>query len=113
MEREYDLQGCPTAIIYPDGRRVEYTLEDSGVVSAIPSVVSNVTYSADHNVVRYQLANGVVVEQPRSATSPRLERITARHGTTVLRKLGYTHDAIGNIQMILGTRCRATSSTMP
>ena len=71
------------------------------MVSAIPSVVSNVTYSADQNVVRYQLANGVVVEQPRSAPSLRLERITARHGTTVLRELGYTHDAIGNIQMIL------------
>ncbi|UCC29692.1 MAG: VCBS repeat-containing protein [Phycisphaerales bacterium] len=100
VEREYDLQGRPTAIVYPDARRVEYTLDNSGAVLAIPGVVSDVTYSANQNVIGYRLANGVDVQLPRSSTSFRLERITARHGALLLRELAYTYDDIGNVAMI-------------
>jgi YD repeat-containing protein len=56
--QEYNLQGRQTATTYPDGRRIEYTLDRSGVTVAIPGVISAVSHDADGAVAGYVLANG-------------------------------------------------------
>lgn len=96
-EREYDLQGRVTAIVYPDARRLDYVLAADGTVVEIPGVASGIRYSADGNIEAYTLANGVQVALPRDATSRRLEEISASRGGVALRRLAYGYDDTGSI----------------
>lgn len=95
--RVYDLQGRPSAIIYHDGRTVEYVLDDSGVVKEIFGVLSNIDYTANGIIQGYRLANGVDVAMPRDAVSRRLNEISARSGAGTIRSVAYTYDTVGNI----------------
>jgi RHS repeat-associated protein len=97
---EYNLLGRQTATVYPDGRRLDYTLDGAGVTSAIPGVLSNVEYDADGTVLGYLLANGVAVFSPRDPVSRRLTEVAARRGDVTLRRLAYDYDAVGNITAI-------------
>lgn len=95
--KEYDLQGRQTATIYPDGHRVEYTRDNSGVVMGIPGVVSDVTYEADGAVGAYDCANGVKVSMQRDPVSRRLAEISAHRDLNILRRCTYAYDSVGNI----------------
>jgi RHS repeat-associated protein len=95
--REYDVQGRSTAIVYPDGKRVEYVMDVNGVVNNIPGYMSDAIYAADGNAEGYTLANGVEVLMPRDALSRRLNSVSATKSGAVLRKIDYTYDEIGNI----------------
>lgn len=99
-QREYDLQGRNVAIVYPDASRVEYHLDRSGSVRAIPGAVSNVVYAADGGVQSYRLHNGVTVEMPREAESGRLQYIQAGKDGFTLRRLDYGYDAVGAISSL-------------
>lgn len=96
-QREYDVQGRDKAIIYPDGHRVEYTMDVNGVVNQIPGYMSDARYAADGNAEGYTLANGVEVSMPRNSLSRRLDSIAATKEGITLRKVNYTYDEIGNI----------------
>ena len=95
--QEYGLQGHLTAIVYPDGHRVEYTLDASGTIKAIPGVVTDISYAEDGVAAGYTLANGVKIELPRDPLSRRLTEVSARKGVDTLRRITYAYDAIGNI----------------
>jgi RHS repeat-associated protein len=95
--REYNLQGRPTAIVYPDGRRVDYLLDRSGNVSEIVGVAADLRYGADGSLEGYRLANGVEVAMPRDPVSRRLAGVAARRGDETLRRLDYAYDAVGTI----------------
>jgi YD repeat-containing protein len=97
---EYNLQGRQTATVYPDNRRLDYTLDRGGVTSAIPGVLFHVEYDADGTVLGYLLANGVAVSSPRDPVSRRLSEVAARRGAATLRRLAYDYDAVGNITAI-------------
>lgn len=99
-QNEYNLQGRQTATVYPDGRRLAYTLDRSGVTSAIPGVLSNVDYDADGTVLGYRFANGVEVSSARDPVSRRLSEVAARSGAATLRRLAYTYNATGDITAI-------------
>lgn len=103
-QREYTLQGQLQAIIYPDGHRVTYSLDDSSTVSAIPGTVSATAFDADGEISRYQLANGVEVTLPRDPTSRRLRAIAAHQGGNLLRQLTYSYDSVGNITGLQDTQ---------
>lgn len=94
---EYDLQGRLSAVIYPDNRRVDYTLDASGAVQRIPGVVTRVSYAASGAMDGYTLANGVDIALPQDAVSRRLTEVSARLGPAALRRIVYSYDAIGNI----------------
>jgi RHS repeat-associated protein len=103
--REYDLQGGQTAVIYPDGRRVAATLDDSGCVRAIPTVLSQVAYAPDGSVTGWEFANGVRAHYAFDDVSRRLVEIAAiGAGNAVLRRVSYGHDAVGNITSLVDER---------
>jgi RHS repeat-associated protein len=100
-QREFDLQGRASAVVYPDGHRVEYELDPSGVVTGINGYVSDINYASDGNTEGYTLANGVQVSMPRDPLSRRLNAISATKDGVDLRKLAYGYDRIGNIIQIV------------
>ena len=94
---EYDLQGRLTALTYPDGRRLAYTLDRSGAPAGIPGVLSGVSYDADGAMSGYALPSGITISSPRDPLSGRLLEVAARKDGATLRRIGYGYDAIGNI----------------
>jgi RHS repeat-associated protein len=98
--REYDLQGRNVAITYPDQHRIEYQLDRSGSVRAIPGVVSTVVYAADGGLESYLLNNGVAVAMPRDPDSQRLRSIQASRAGATLRRLDYDYDPVGTIRSL-------------
>ncbi|MBZ5572305.1 MAG: FG-GAP-like repeat-containing protein [Acidobacteriia bacterium] len=94
---EYTLQGRLQAITYPDGFRLDYTLDRSGFPSAIPGILSGVTYDADGAVTSYVLSNGVEVAMPRETDSRRISETAARKNGATLRSVAYDYDSVGNI----------------
>ncbi|HEX2061873.1 MAG TPA: RHS repeat-associated core domain-containing protein, partial [Thermoanaerobaculia bacterium] len=99
-EREFDIQGRTTAIVYPDGQRLDYQLDRSGSVRAIAGVASDVLYAPDGGVESYRLANGVVITMPREAASGRLQTILATHNGATLRRIDYGYDGVGTIRSL-------------
>lgn len=93
VQWEYGHSGDITAIIHPDGSRVEHALDKAGRVTAIDGVLDMVLYAADDTVESYRLANGVTV------TTAREDRfVSALHvegGGTSIRHIAYGRDAIG------------------
>ena len=67
-----------TAIEYPDARRLDYTLNRSGSVKAIPGIASDVVYDADGAGVEYTQANGVVVSMSRDPSTRLLASVSTR-----------------------------------
>jgi RHS repeat-associated protein len=98
--KEYDLQGHLTAIVYNDDRRVDYKLDASGAVKEIPGVVKKISYNSNCEMEGYSLSNGVEIVLPRDHASRRLVDISARKNTTVQRRIGYAYDSVGNITSI-------------
>ncbi|HEY6970180.1 MAG TPA: RHS repeat-associated core domain-containing protein, partial [Candidatus Angelobacter sp.] len=98
--RDFNLQGKLQAITYPDGKRVQYTLDRSGTPTEIPGVLSKITYDADGSVTGYLLANGVAVSTPRDTVSRRFAEATARKDGTTIRSLSYGYDSVGNVTSI-------------
>jgi len=99
--REYDLQGHPIVIVYPDGHRLAYHLDRTGNVRAINGVVSDIRYAADGALEGYRLANGVAVEMPRDPVSQRLLEVRASKGGSLLRAVQYGYDPVGTIRTML------------
>lgn len=96
---EFDQCGGVTAVIHPDGRRIEQKLDRAGRVVSIDGLVDAVDYDADDAVSGYRLANGVTVSTERD--SGRVMALEVRGGGDVLRRLDYDRDAIGGC---IGTR---------
>lgn len=95
--REYDLQGRATAVIYPDTFRQEYSRDRGGNITGIPGTLSKILYEADGAITGYGYDNGVTIEMPRDAASRRLLEIKASFDSNELRSVGYGFDTIGNI----------------
>ena len=102
ISRTYDLQGRLTSITYPDGRRLDYTLDRSGSVNAVVGVATALQWGADGILQGYRLANGVDVTLARDGDS-RLQSVSAVLGSTVLRRLEYTYEPVGNIATMRDT----------
>ncbi len=100
VEWRYSLQGRLQAIIYPDGRRVDYTLDRSGAVTAIPGVASQIAYTPEGTPESWMLANGVGIEMPLDPVSRRLSSVRATRGGAVLRELDYSYGVVGTISAI-------------
>jgi RHS repeat-associated protein len=100
LEREYDHQGRMRAIVYPDGHRLEYELDDSGAVRRIAGIAEAFRYEADGAVVGYRLSNGVEVEAPRDPATGQLTALHASRGGTSLRRIDYGYDEVGAIDAI-------------
>ncbi len=96
-DREYDLQGRVTAVIYPDGFRQEYTLDGGGNVVGLPGTLADIRYEADGAITAYRYVNGVDIEMSRDPVSRRLLHLQAAFGGNTLRRLDYSFDPIGNI----------------
>ena len=99
-QRIYNLQGRLLAIVYPDGHRLDYTLDHSGSVWEVVGVATNFTYGPDGVVEGYRLANGVQVTMPRQPVSMRLATVTAVRDETTLRRIDYTYDPVGTIRAV-------------
>ncbi len=103
LARDYDLQGSLTTQHYPDGHAVDYELDDSGSITAIPGFASGVRRDARGAVLGYALANGVVIELARNPITDRLEEISASRDGTVLRRLRYQLNDLGRIDGVEDT----------
>jgi len=90
---EYGLGGDITAIVHPDGARVEQTFDSGGRVTAIDGVVDDILYDADDAVESYRLANGVTVVTTRE--DRRVRGLDVTLGGAALRSIAYDRDAIG------------------
>lgn len=97
LQREYDFQGRLAAVIYPDGARYDVTLDDSGSITQMPGVLDNVSYDAEGIVTGFTLGNGAQISATHDPASRRLDSLQAMHGGTLLRRLAYGYDSIGNI----------------
>jgi RHS repeat-associated protein len=95
--KEYDANGKVTAIIYPDGYKVDYQMDDSGAIKEISGLIKNVIYDENGDITEYSQANGVVVKIPRDPVSRRVIEMSAGKGATVLRKVSYEYNGTGNI----------------
>ena len=95
--REYNLRQEVTAIIYPDGHRIEYVLDASGAIQRIPGIMTQVSYTADGYIDAYTCVNGVQCAFPRDTVSRRLNRVSATRIGLTLRSISYAYDEIGNI----------------
>jgi len=93
VQWEYGPGGGITAIVHPDGARVEQTLDSAGRVLAIAGVVDDILYDADDAVESYRLANGVTVSTTRE--DRRVSTLDVARGGASLRRIAYARDAIG------------------
>jgi RHS repeat-associated protein len=97
VHRRYNLQGNLTSITYPDGRRVDYVLDQSGSVTEIPGIANHIQFGADGTLEAYTTANGIAVSLQRDPVSTRLMTIGAALGGKILRRIDYTYDSAGQI----------------
>jgi RHS repeat-associated protein len=95
--RDFDLQGDLTAVVYPDGRRIELKRDRSGTLRVIPGMVTETEYDEQGRLLGCAFANGTRCMQPRDPVSRRLTEITAQGGAGVIRRMVYSYDATGNI----------------
>jgi RHS repeat-associated protein len=95
--REYSLAGDLDAVVYPDGRRITLARDRSGALTAIPGVLNRTTYDEEGRLAGYTLVNGVSCAFPRDPLSRRLTEVSAQSGGSILRRLAYTYDAVGNV----------------
>ncbi len=95
--QEYNQRQEMTALIYPDGRRIEYVLDASGAIQQVSGFVTQVSYYEDGKIESYTFANGVACAFPRDLVSRRLTRVSATRAGATLRSVGYSYDDIGNI----------------
>jgi RHS repeat-associated protein len=93
VQWEYGHGGDVTAIVHPDGARVEQTFDNAGRVIAIDGVVDAILYDADDAVESYRLANGVTVTT--TCEDRRVSALDIARGGTSLRSIAYRRDAIG------------------
>ncbi len=93
VQWEYGLSGDVTAIVHPDGSRVEQTHDKGGRVVAIAGVVDEILYDADDAIESYRLANGVTVATSRN--DRRVSALEVVHDGVSLRSVAYGRDAIG------------------
>ena len=107
-QREFDLQGRASAIVYPDNHRVEYRLDRSGSVRQIVGIVSDIVYAADGGIESYRLGNGIEVVMPREASSGRLQTIQATRAGDTLRRIDYGYDSVGTIRTVLDEKPGST-----
>lgn len=112
VRREYDLQGRPTALTYPDGVRVAYDLHSGGAVVGIDGYADELDYGPDGVLLSYRAANGMRVERPRDPDSGRLAAVRAIDaGGTMLRGLEYSYDRTGSITGLLDVGPSGTESS--
>jgi RHS repeat-associated protein len=97
MQWEYNLRQNATALTYPDGHRIAYTLDASGTVQQIPGAIARVSYTEEGIVDGYTFANGVEASLPLDASSRRLNNVSAKLGGAMLRNIAYSYDEVGNI----------------
>ena len=113
IRKEYDLRGDVSAVVYPDGRRVEFARDGGGAVTAIAGIVTTVSYDIEGHTIGYTCANGLTVTLPRDPVSGRLLETSARMGAGPIRSLVYAYDAIGSItgidDSVQGSAPRSTS----
>ena len=97
---EFDLQGEISAIIYPDGDKINYVREDCGTLTKIDGIADSFIYNADGSLVSYTLNNGMLVNIDIDAENNKVKTISATHNDLLLRRLDYEYDLIGNIASI-------------
>ena len=112
VEREYDLQGHPRVVTYPDGTRVEYVLDPSGAVIRVIGLADDFEYDADGHLLGYVADNGMRVELPREPGTRRLAAVRATApGGALLRGVEYGYDEVGCITSLLDTGPGGTESS--
>jgi RHS repeat-associated protein len=108
---EVGLQGEVLALVYPDGRRIEFARDDSGAVRRIPDFFSEVAYDEEAAQAGYVTANGTELAWRREPASHRLLSISTTRAGGTLRSLAYRYDGVGNITGIDDTAGANTVST--
>lgn len=97
LERVYGLQSDVRAVVYPDGRRVEYPVYDGGQVRSIPGMVDRVTYDVHDNPLELTFTGAVQTSYSYDPAMKRLLRLELRRGNTPLRRLAFSYDRNGCI----------------
>jgi RHS repeat-associated protein len=95
--RQYDPTGKLTSITYPDGRVIEYSLEENGAITGITGILSGVIYDESRAISGYNAANGMTIAINTDPVTRRISEISAITGSGMLRKLTFGYDCIGNI----------------
>jgi RHS repeat-associated protein len=98
---EFNIQGETEAVVYPDGKKVEYVIEDCGSVKEVKGYATNFLYNADGVLLSYDLANGMKVNIEKDTITQRINTISATHGANTLRRVSYGYDITGNITSML------------
>jgi len=104
-EYEYDLEDRITAIVYPSGRRVEYDRDILGRVSEVraevagqmQTILSNITYRADGQVLTAEHGNGLVELREYDQQGRLLSTDLIDTAGFVIDERTWTYDPAGNV----------------
>jgi YD repeat-containing protein len=92
----YDSADRVTSQIMPDGRIINYTYDDQGLLSTISEVVS-VIYNENNNPNSINYSNGINTSYLYNSSNFRLVQIN----TQSKQNLNYGYDAVGNVLNIV------------
>ncbi len=91
--RDYNDLGRETALIYPDGTRIERTYTLNGMVRSISNIVDSIAYDARNLPIQIVFANGVVSEIEYAPGIGRVirQRTVGSNGT-ILEDVQFVYD---------------------
>jgi len=104
-EYEYDLENRITAIVYPSGRRVEYDRDTLGRVTEIrsevsgkmQSVLTNITYRADGQMLSGEYGNGLVELRDYDLQGRLVGRELIDFAGFLIDERAWSYDPAGNV----------------
>jgi len=94
LRYEYNDMGKQTAMIYPDGSRVNFTHYQNGFIKSIAGVIDLITYDAANHPTKLQYSNGVTTEiqyEPGMIGHIKHQRTTDKNGV-VIEDAGFTYN---------------------
>ncbi len=112
LQSAYDFMGRLTNFAYPNGHAARYAYNAAGGVETVSlqagattyPLITNITYNAAGKVTRIAYGNGMVSDYTYNPQSLKIDhKRTVTAGGVVLQDLGYTRDAVGNIESITDT----------
>jgi len=96
----YDALSRARSMVYPDGENVALNYNTQGLLATLSGYVTGSNYSASSQLTSLTLGSGATTTYAYNQQNLRLTNLTT---SSNLQNLGYTYDAVGNVQTISDT----------
>ena len=112
FRHEFDDMGKETALIYPDGTRLERTFYDNGMLKSVAGFIAEIKYNARNLPERIAFANGAVTTYAYSPGNGRLrsQKTVGKNGV-VLEDTQFGYDLMQMLASVDDAAPGATAQT--